>query len=132
LAFDSHNDILLLGGSTDEGQRNQFNHIYRYDVAQNAWTQDALTLPEPLSASAGCTIAPNQMILIGGYNATHNTGVSQAWLLDLRTMSWQALPSLPGGGSFLGSATCDGLGHVFLARGASDLTHPTQDFWELR
>jgi hypothetical protein len=61
----------------------------------------------------------------------HNTGLNTAWLVDLHTLRWSPLAALPVGDSVLGAAACDGKGHVYLVRGASDPNHPTADFWQL-
>jgi N-acetylneuraminic acid mutarotase len=131
LALTDNGNILLQGGATDAGQHQQSNKIYIYNVAQNTWTQEQATMPQRLSGAASCTVRPGQMVVIGGYDAMHDTGLNTAWLVDLHTLRWSPLASLPVGDSVLGSAACDGMGHVYLVRGASDPSHPTADFWQL-
>ncbi len=131
LTSDGRGGILLLGGATDAGQHMQTNEIYRYDLMLNIWTQEANTVPQWLSGAAACQVLPGQMAFIGGYDVVHNTGLNSTWLLDLPTFHWQKLSPLPAGGSLLGTATCDGNGHLFLTRGANDPKKPTQDFWML-
>ena len=131
LARTDNGNILLQGGATDAGQHNQSNKIYAYNVSQNSWTEEQATMPQQLSGAASCSIRPGQMVVIGGYDATHNTGLNTVWLVDLHTLRWNPLASLPVGDSVLGAAACDGRGHVYLVRGASDPSHPTADFWQL-
>ncbi len=131
LTFDNDGGILLLGGAMDAGQRVQTDRIYRYDIAGDTWTQEQATLPQPLSGAAGCSNTPDLMVVVGGYDATHNMGLSQVWLVNLRTLRWTKLATLPSGGSVLGTAVCDGMGHVFVERGADSLDRPTLDFWNL-
>ena len=131
LTSDSRGDILLLGGATDAGQHMQTNKIYRYDITFNTWTQQPGSTPQLLSGAAACQVWPGQMAFIGGYDAVHNTSLNSTWLLDLDTLDWQKLAPLPASGSLLGTATCDGNGHLFLTRGANDLKKPSQDFWML-
>lgn len=124
-------DLLLLGGSLDAQQYQPQNTIYRYHIATNTWTLESATLPQALSGMAGCIALPGATVIIGGYNQQHNQGSNQTWLFNQQTLQWHAVPALPHGGSILGSAACDGAGHVFLVRGASDPRLPTADFWEL-
>jgi serine/threonine protein kinase/N-acetylneuraminic acid mutarotase len=131
LALASTGDILLLGGSQDEAQSRQATRIYRYDSKRNVWQPVEAIMPRALSGAASCSIAPDQTVVIGGYNAEEHTALAQSWLVDLRTWRWVEMAALPVGGTTLGAAVCDGLGHVFLVRGASDLTQPTRDFWLL-
>jgi len=131
LTSDGGGGILLLGGATDGGQHRQTNKIYRYDIALNTWTPEAGRIPQLLSGAAACEVSPGQMAFIGGYDAIHNTSLNSSWLLDLHTFDWQKLAPLPAGGSLLGTATCDGNGHLFLTRGANDPKKPSQDFWML-
>ncbi|HEX3640280.1 MAG TPA: protein kinase, partial [Ktedonobacteraceae bacterium] len=131
LTSDSRGGILLLGGATDAGQHMQTNKIYRYDITFNTWTQEASSIPQLLSSAAACQVWPGQMAFIGGYDAIHNTSLNSTWLLDLDTLHWQKLAPLPASGSLLGTATCDGNGHLFLTRGANDPKKPSQDFWML-
>ncbi len=131
LALDGNGGILLLGGSTDAGQNLTTMQIYRYDIAANNWTTEPAATPEALSGSASCLNAPDQLIIIGGYDSIHRTSLNSTWLFNLRTLQWTPLAPLPGGGSLLGTASCDGNGHVYLTRGASDPARPTPDFLEL-
>ena len=131
LAPNDNGDILLLGGAQEAGQHLQTNKIYRYNMAQNAWTQEPTTTPIPLSGVSGCQVHQGLMAIVGGYDALHGTGMDQVWLVNLQTLQWQQLQPLPAGGSVMGVATCDGMGHLYLERGGTDPNHPTPDFWEL-
>lgn len=131
LAADDTGNIVLLGGASDAGQHTQTQDIYRYNIAQNAWTLANVQTPFPMSGVASCTPQVGQLVIIGGYDASLNKGRTQSWLVDLHTLHWTALNDLPSGGSILGAAASDNQGHVFLVRGASDPDHPTGDFWEM-
>jgi len=123
--------IVLIGGATDTEQHKQTNVIYTYNVGKDAWTQSAINAPVALSGTASCAVQPGQLAIIGGYDANHNNGSNQVWLVDLNTLHWTHEPNLPTGGSVFGSAASDGNGHAFLVRGASDPSQPTSDFLEL-
>ncbi len=127
----SDTSIVLIGGATDAGQHQQTNAIYIYDTASNVWEQATANAPSAFSGAASTTVRPGQIAIIGGYDPTHNKGLDRAWLVDVHTMKWTQLTQLPTGGSVLGTAASDGQGHVFLVRGASDPSQPTDDFWEL-
>ncbi len=131
LVQDNAGDILLLGGSLDAGQHQPALHIYRYDVQQNTWTQLAATLPSPLSGAESCTDGQGHLVVVGGYDPAHNQTLNTVQQLDLTTLNWQKLPALPNGGSLLGTAVCDGNGHVYVTRGANNPAKPTSDFLEL-
>ncbi|MBE3560203.1 MAG: protein kinase [Ktedonobacteraceae bacterium] len=131
LAPDGNGGILLLGGSIDAGQHMQSSQIYRYDIAENSWQILPGSLPYPLSGAASCVALPDHLAVIGGYDAGHNQGYNQSWLVNLRSLRWTPLPSLPSGGSVLGNAACDGSGTIFLQRGADKPDQPTRDFWQL-
>jgi serine/threonine protein kinase len=131
LAQNAAGNILLLGGSLDAGQHQPGQHMYSYNVQQNTWSQDTGSLPEPLSGAESCPDGQGHLAIVGGYDAVHNQSLNTAWLLDLQTLHWQALAAVPGGGSVLGSAVCDGAGHVYVTRGASNPARPTADFLEL-
>jgi hypothetical protein len=130
LAADNNGDLLLLAGAMDAGQHKQTDRVYRYHVNTNTWTQEQTNSPLPLSGVASCQIRPGQMIVMGGYDPIHDRGLNRAWLVDLHTLQWTGLPDIPFGGSVLGAAACDNMGHVFFERGANDPHFPTQDFWE--
>jgi serine/threonine protein kinase len=127
----SQGGILMLGGATNAGQSQQSERIYRYDIEHNRWQLELQVLPYPLSGAASCMADPEHLVVIGGYDATHKQGLNETWLVDLHSHLWIPLAPLPGGGSVLGTAACDGHGHVYLVRGASDPSHPTADFWLL-
>lgn len=131
LALDNNGNILLLGGSLDAGQHQPGLHMYRYNVQQNAWSQLSASLPGPLSGAESCPDGQGHLVVIGGYDPVHNQALNTAQLLDLATLNWHALAPLPDGGSILGTASCDGDGHVYVTRGANDPTRPTADFLEL-
>lgn len=131
LVRDGLGNILLFGGSLDAGQRQPAFHIYRYDVRHNTWTQLAGMLPSPLSGAASCADGQGHLIVVGGYDPVHNQTLSTVQQLNLATLAWQTLPPLPNGGSWLGTASCDGHGHVYVTRGANNPTQPTSDFLEL-
>lgn len=131
LAQDSNGNIILLGGSRDAGQSEPAAQIYRYNAQQNVWNLLPATAPNYLSGAEGCSDGQGHLVIIGGYNATLNQSLATTWLFDLHTLKWQALASLPGGGSVLGAAACDGDGHVYVTRGANDPAQPTADFLEL-
>lgn len=131
LASDGNGGILLLGGAQEAGQHLQTDKIYRYSIAHNSWATASASIPLPISGAAGCQVAQGQFVVVGGYNPSTRTGMTQVWLLDLQTLHWQQLTPLPAGGSVLGAAVCDGQRHLYLERGGSDPNHPTPDFWEL-
>ncbi len=131
LVQDSAGDILLLGGSLDSGQHQPSLHIYRYNVQQNTWGQLPTTLSAPLSGSASCSDGQGHLVIVGGYDPAHNQSLDTVQLLDLSSLNWQTLPALPNGGSLLGTAVCDGQGHVYVTRGANNPKKPTSDFLEL-
>lgn len=131
LAPDANGGILLIGGSSDAGQNRPAQAIYRYDIAGNLWTQETSSAPAPVSGAASCLNAPQQLVIIGGYNAARNSSLNQTWLVDLHTLRWQPLAPVPGGGSLLGTASCDGGGHAYVTRGANNPSKPTADFLEL-
>jgi hypothetical protein len=89
------------------------------------------TTPDNLSGAESCPDGHGHLVVIGGYNGTSNRSFNNAWLLDLQALNWRALPALPGGGSVLGTASCDGNGHVYVTRGANNPAKPTADFFEL-
>lgn len=131
LASDGQGGILMIGGSRDAGQSLPTSQIYRYDTLQNTWTLEQASAPVPISGAANCAGAQDHLVIVGGYDPVHNAALPQAWLVTLHTLQWEALPQLPFGGSLLGSAACDGMGHVFLERGANNPSQPTADFLEL-
>jgi N-acetylneuraminic acid mutarotase len=131
LTLDDNGGIISIGGASDAAQHNQTNKIYRYNIDSDTWTQEQATTPLALSGAANCQDQPGQVIVLGGYDAAHDKGLSQGWLVDLTMLSWTPLSTLPFGGSILGAAACDEAGHVFMERGGDDQFHPTPDFWEL-
>src|SRR5712692_727756 len=131
LAPDGQGGILLIGGSKDAGQRQPTSNIYRYDTSLNTWTLESTSAPEAMSGAASCLDGQSHLVILGGFNPTQTTTLTSAWLVTLHPLSWNALPALPGSGSLLGTAACDGAGHVFLERGANNSGHPTADFLEL-
>lgn len=131
LAQDANGDILLLGGTRDAGQREPSSQIYRFNPLANTWSLVPVTLPNSLSAAESCDDAHGDLVIVGGYDALLNRSSNTAGLLNLRTLQWHALPSLPGGGSTLGTASCDGHGHVYLTRGENNPTRPDADFFKL-
>lgn len=131
LAQDDPSTLLLMGGSFDAGQKQQTNSIYRYTIAQDSWSKLSEKTPLPMSGVASCASGNGQLVIIGGADAIHNTGLARTWLVDLRTLRWTPLTNLPSGGSILGAASSDNHGHIYLVRGATDSNHPTADFWEL-
>ena len=131
LVPDGNGNILLLGGSTDAGQHKPSMHIYRYNIALNSWSLASTNAPMAFSGAASCLNGPEQLIVIGGYDAGHNASLNTVWQVNLQTLQWTPMPLLPNGGSLLGAAACDGNGHVFLLRGANNPDQPTADFLEL-
>ena len=129
LSSDNNGTILLIGGASDAGQHDQQKSIFRYTVSNDSWSQLAVSTPKPMSGSASCTIWPDQLMIVGGYDNARGTGSRMAWLFDTQTLHWKQLPALLAG-SVLGTATCDGNGHAFIARGVDQPTTPTHDFWE--
>jgi hypothetical protein len=128
LAPDGQGGILLIGGSKDAGQHLPTSTIYRYDSVQNSWALKTTSAPEAISGAASCLDGLGHLVILGGYNAAHAGTLATDWLVTLKTLNWTALPALPGGGSLLGAAACDGAGHVFLERGANNRGRPTADF----
>jgi len=131
LAPDETGHIFMLGGARDAGQNLPIKQIYRYDIAQDSWTTEQTPSPVLLSGASSCLNGPQQLVIVGGYDALHNKPLGQTWLLDIPGLHWTPLATLPTGGSVLGSAACDGAGHVYLERGANDPSSPTRDFWQL-
>ena len=131
LVSDNTDAIFMLGGARDAGQSLPIKQIYRYDITQNNWTTAQSTSPALLSGASSCLTKQQQLVIIGGYDAVHNKPLEQAWLLDIPGLHWTPLAALPTGGSVLGTAACDGAGHVYLSRGANDPNSPTRDFWQL-
>ncbi|HVB62756.1 MAG TPA: kelch repeat-containing protein, partial [Ktedonobacteraceae bacterium] len=131
LAPDGSGGIFLLGGSADAGLRLPSQAIYRYDIASNSWSTEQTSAPGPLGGASSCMNGQQQLVIVGGYNAAGSSSLSKVWLLDLSTLRWQTLASVPGGGALLGTAACDGNGHVYVTRGAISPTRPTPDFLEL-
>ena len=130
LAAMSDTQMVLIGGAADAAQHEQTSTIFLYNTSTNAWTQASTNAPGKLSGAASCVVQSGQLVVIGGYDATRNTGLDHVWRVDLHTLKWTQLAPLPTGGSVLGAAASDGKGRVFLVRGASDPTKPTADFWE--
>lgn len=131
LVQDQAGNILLLGGSRDAGQHQPALSIYRYDVLRNTWMQLSAPLLGPLSGAASCTDGQGHLVIVGGYDPAHNQTLQTVRQFNLASLTWQTLPSLPNGGSWLGTAACDGRGHVYITRGANNLNQPTSDFLEL-
>ena len=131
LAPDGAGGIFLLGGSMDAGQSLPAKQTYHYDSARNTWTTEQAPSPAPFSGASSCLNGPEQLVIVGGYNSFSNKTSGQTWLVNLHTLRWTPLAPLPFGGSLLGTAACDGTGHIYLTRGANDPSHPTPDFWEL-
>jgi len=131
LSPDTAGGILLLGGSRDGALRTPSMQIYRYNIAQDTWTTEPNTAPAPLGGASSCLNGPNQLVITGGYDTNHSQTLGQSWLVDLHTLHWTPTSAIPNGGSFLGTASCDGNGHVYLSRGANNPNLPTPDFWEL-
>jgi hypothetical protein len=115
----------------DAGQSSPTRQIYHYDIAHNAWTTEQAMSPAQISGASSCLNGPEQLVIVGGYDPISNKTSGRTWLVDLHTLRWLPLASLPSGGSLLGTAACDGAEHVFLTRGANDPSRPTPDFWEL-
>jgi serine/threonine protein kinase len=131
LAPDDNGNIFLLGGASDAGQHTLNLSIYRYNSQQDAWSLASTAAPAPLSGAESCADGKGRLVLIGGYTAAPAQSLRTAWLLNLQRLSWQSLAALPGGGSQFGTAACDGLGHVYVTRGAKSPTQPTTDFFKL-
>lgn len=131
LAVDGQEHILLLGGAEDAGQTHPTATIYSYDIANDSWSQDPVSMPQAISGASSCTISSGKLALIGGYDHKLHKGLTSVWLFDLRTLKSQALVSLAGGGSVLGASACDELGHAYVVRGADNPLVPTRDFWKL-
>jgi serine/threonine protein kinase len=131
LARNAGGDIFLLGGARDAGQHRTLTQIYRYNVAQNTWSLVSQRAPAQISGAASCADGRGNLVIVGGYDAALKRSRNAVWLLNLQTLDWQPLASLPNGGSFLGTASCDTHGHVYITRGASNPVKPTRDFLEL-
>ncbi|GER87338.1 hypothetical protein KDW_15000 [Dictyobacter vulcani] len=132
LVGDTQGHLLIFGGSEDAGQQKQTNHIYRYDIASNLWSQAPTSMPVAVSAASGCTVIPGKVLLVGGYDSTRQQGKDSTWLIDTQTLQAQPLVPFTAGGSVLGASTCDGQGRAYVIRGADDPHVPTRDFWQLR
>jgi N-acetylneuraminic acid mutarotase len=131
LASDNVGGIVMLGGAVDAGQHLISMNVYRYDIMNNVWTQEPAPAPVAFSGAATCTDGQGHLVIAGGstgYDANGERMLGQSWLVDLYTLRWQALAPLPSGGSLLGTAACDGQGHVFVVRGANASETPTTDF----
>jgi len=131
LVRDNNGTIFMFGGSDDAGQQQQSQQIYRYNVPGDSWQTMQATLPRPLSGAASCEMSTGQIITIGGYDNTAQSGPAQARQVNLYDMQWQTLPVPPFGHAEMGNALCDNNGHVFVERGADATHRPTVDFWEL-
>ncbi|HET8841036.1 MAG TPA: hypothetical protein VFN35_06180, partial [Ktedonobacteraceae bacterium] len=131
LVQESDGNILLLGGAQDAGQHLPGLSVYRYDVQQNVWSTTTAVLPGPLSGSASCLDGNGHLVIVGGFDTVREHSLNSLWLFDLSNLHWKALVSLPDGGSVLGTAVCDGAGHIYVTRGAQVPTKPTSDFMEL-
>lgn len=131
LALNANGNIVMLGGARDAGQREPSSQIYLYNVGQNTWTLEAQSAPEHISGAESCSDGQGNLVIAGGYDAAQNRSFNTVWLLNLQTFAAYPLPTLPNGGSVLGTASCDGHGHVYITRGANDPTQPTRDFLEL-
>ncbi len=132
LAFDHQGNVVLMGGAKDTEQINASYGIYRYNLAQDEWTEEQETLPQALNGAASCVVGNGQIIVVGGYDPTNNVTLSNVWMIDPDTLDMRPLASLPGGGSHLGAAACDGAGNVYVVRGISNDAHvPTKDFFSL-
>lgn len=130
LALNADGNILMLGGSRDAGQLQPVRSIYQYDVQRDAWMQETTILPVPLSGSESCPDGHGNLVIAGGFDTVYQSSLSSVWLFHLAGLSMQPLGFLSGG-SVLGTASCDGRGHVYLSRGANDPAKPTADFLEL-
>jgi len=131
LASDNVGGIVMLGGAMDAGQHLVSMHVYRYDIINNLWTQEPAPALVAFSGAATCADGQGHMVIVGGtagHNANGEHMLDQSWLVDLYTLRWQALAPLPSGSSLLGTAACDGQGHVFVVRGANSSGTPTTDF----
>lgn len=86
LAYDSRNQaILLIGGSSDtwDEREENFNDVWRYDVAKNTWTQLQPAGPKPLVRVRECRHC--------AYDPTHNvvlflTGKGSLWAYRYRNV----------------------------------------------
>jgi serine/threonine protein kinase len=130
LARNAGGDILLLGGARDAGQHRALTSIYRYNVVQNAWSLVSQQTPAQISGAASCADGRGHLVIVGGYDAAQQRSRNTVWSLDLQTLRWRSLAPLPNGGSFLGTASCDTHGHVYITRGANNPVRPTRDFLE--
>src|SRR5690242_8849983 len=74
--------ILLFGGSIDAGQQHQTNKIYLYDIASNNWSQSATSMPQQISGASGCSVWPDQFVIVGGYNPVSQHSLNTVWLFD--------------------------------------------------
>lgn len=132
LASDGQGGIVLLGGVTDTYQYHPTQGIYRYNVTNNAWQQEQATTPQAFNGSASCSVGNGRVVIVGGYDTGRHIALDTTWHVDLNTLHWTSLPSLPAGGSHLGTAACDGAGNVYVVRGVvNDPNQPTSDFWKL-
>ncbi|GCE25976.1 hypothetical protein KDA_14600 [Dictyobacter alpinus] len=132
LAGDEEGHLLLFGGSEDAGQQLQTNHIYRYDIAHDLWSQSPTSMPVAISAASGCTVMPGKLLLVGGYDKARQKGTNTTWLIDTQTFQTQVLVPFTAGGSVLGASACDGQGRAYVTQGADDPHLPTPEFWQLR
>jgi hypothetical protein len=88
------------------------------------------SLPSPQADNAAVYVqvqGRGYVYMSGGYHGykylphyDHNL-----YRYDIAAARWQVAAT---GGSLLGTAACDGHGHVFLVRGANDFSNPTTDF----
>ena len=128
---DGRGHILLFGGAEDAGQMLPTATIYQYDIAQDSWSQDPISMPQAISGASSCAISAGKFVLIGGYDKIKHKGLNTAWLFDVYTLRSQALHSFSTGGLLLGAGACDEEGHVYVIRGTDNPRIPTRDFWEL-
>lgn len=131
LALDRRGGIVMMGGTLDTEEKQGIADIYRYSIASNAWTKEQTAAPQAFNQVSSCDSGNGQVVVVGGYDPAQNITLDNTWLIDLNTLHSTPLATLPGG-SRLGAAACDGVGNVYLVRGASNSANtPTQDFWRL-
>ena len=105
--------------------------IYRYDIANDSWSQDPVSMPQAISGASSCTIAPNQFVLIGGYDKTRNKGLDTAWLFDCTHYNHNNWHLSPRWKLFWVASVCDKQGHAMWYVGRNNPVHHTRDFWKL-
>ena len=88
--------VWVFGGDGSQGLSNE---IHRYDVLTDSWTQVGVTGDRPgARRDHGAIVARNTMLIFGGIEEPFfPETMDDVWQLDLDTLGWTEVTSLPGG-----------------------------------